>query len=387
MPNNSVPIHRLDTEQSEFLEKCLFSGKNYWISGFPGSGKSTILEHCVRLIKADRPQASILVVVFTRSLIEMFKAAFKEMDLGSVYVVTMYEFMRSSRTYDYILCDEVQDLTPRIISELRNRSSILITAGDENQSIFIIDPRYNEKTVDPKQITNLVQGETFPLSIVHRLSPAIQHAVQNLIPSLNNLARLTNRADHTTQIRLCHANNPTEEIEYIFKESQKAPKVGKTSAILLSNHEAVISFIQEVLKLQQQEAWQVELNQHDKIDYGKMNDYLKKKGIKLQYVGNNYGSLTTANVVYVMTYHSAKGLDFDNVFLPGIDNRLYITSSPNLSKRIFMVAMTRSRNELYICHIGLPHPYVNSFSANPTDCIKVDINSVLHPSTNGPIGF
>ena len=144
MPNNSVPISKLDTEQSNFLDKCLFSGKNYWISGFPGSGKSTILEHCVRLIKADKPKASILVVVFTRSLIEMFRAAFKEMDLQNVNIVTMYEFMRSSRKYDYILCDEVQDLTTRIIEELRRRSSVLITAGDENQSIFQIDPTYKE---------------------------------------------------------------------------------------------------------------------------------------------------------------------------------------------------------------------------------------------------
>lgn len=387
MPNNSVPISKLDTEQSNFLDKCLFSGKNYWISGFPGSGKSTILEHCVRLIKADRPQASILVVVFTRSLIEMFRAAFKEMNIGMVNIMTMYEFMRSSTKYDYILCDEVQDLTTRIIEELRRRTSVLITAGDENQSIFQIDPTYKEFTVDPKQITNIISGETYSLTIVHRLSPAIQRAVQNLIPALGNLARLTNRADHTTQIRLCHANDPTQEVEYIYKESQKAPKIGKTSAILIPNHEAVITFIQEVLKLQNQEPWPIELNQYNKIDYGKMNEYLKKKGIKIQYVGNKYGSLTIPNTVYVMTYHSAKGLDFDNVFLPGIDNRLFITSSPDLSKRVFMVAMTRSRNELFICHTGMPHPYVNSFSANPTDCIKVDISNVLKPSTNGPIGF
>ena len=118
-----------------------------------------------------------------------------------------------------------------------------------------------------------------------------------------------------------------------------------------------------------------------------MNAHLKKQGVKLQYVGNGYGSFNITNCVYIMTYYSAKGLDFDNVFLPGIDNRLYITSSPELSRRIFMVAMTRSRNELFICHTGMPHPYVNSFSANPTDCIKVDINSVLNPSTNRPIGF
>lgn len=387
MGNWTVPPPKLDTEQKEFLEKHLFSGNKYWISGFPGSGKSTLLSHAIRLIKADKPNATILVVVFTRSLIEMFEAAFNEMGLEDIEIETMFEFMRYPMHYDYILCDEVQDLTPRIILELRNNSSCLIVAGDENQSIFEIDPRYNEPTVNPGQITSLIAGEQYQLTIVHRLSPAIQRAIQNLIPALSNLARLTNMADHTTQIRLCQASTTNQEIEYIWKESVKAPRVGKTSAILFPNQQAVVNFVQDVIRLENKQQWEQSTNQHGKVDFGKMNVHLKKQSIKLQYVGNGYGSFNITNCVYIMTYYSAKGLDFDNVFLPGIDNRLYITSSPNLSKRIFMVAMTRSRNELYICHTGLPHPYVNSFSANPTDCIKVDINSVLNPSTNGPIGF
>ena len=299
----------------------------------------------------------------------------------------MFEFMKTSRQYNYILCDEVQDLTPRIIRELTRRSSVLIVAGDENQSIFEIDPRYNEPTVNPSQITSLIAGEQYQLTIVHRLSPAIQRAIQSLIPALADLARLTNMADHTTQIRLCKALTANQEIEYIWKESVKAPKVGKTSAILFPNQQAAVSFIQDVIRLENKQQWEQSTNEYGKVDFGDMNDHLKGQGIRLQYVGNGYGSFNITNCVYIMTYYSAKGLDFDNVFLPGIDNRLYITSSPNLSKRIFMVAMTRSRNELYICHTGLPHPYVNSFSANPTDCIKVDINNVLNPSTNGPIGF
>ena len=387
MPNYSVSPARLDPEQRSFLEKELPTGKNYWICGFPCSGKSTLLSHAIRLIKADKPRASILVVVFTRSLVEMFQAAFKEMGLGTIEIKTMFEFMKSPRTYDYILCDEVQDLTPRIIRELSIRSSILIVAGDENQSIFEIDPRYNEPTVNPSQIASLITGERYQLTIVHRLSPAIQRAIQNLIPALSNLARLTNMADHTTQIRLCKALTVNQEIEYIWKESVKAPKVGKTSAVLFPNQQAAVSFVQDVIRLENKQQWEQSTNEYGKVDFGDMNDYLKGQGIRLQYVGNGYGSFNITNCVYIMTYYSAKGLDFDNVFLPGIDNRLYITSSPNLSKIIFMVAMTRSRNELYICHTGLPHPYVNSFSANPTDCIKVDINSVLNPSTNGPIGF
>ena len=177
MGNWTVPPPKLDTEQRNFLEKYLPTGKNFWISGFPGSGKSTLLAHAIRVIKADKPKATILLVVFTRSLIEMFEAAFKEMNIAGIQIKTMFEFMRSGRHYDYILCDEVQDLTPEIISCLRSHSSCAVVAGDENQSIWDIDPKGN-KTVNPASITTLVNGELFKLTIVHRLSPSIQNAIQ-----------------------------------------------------------------------------------------------------------------------------------------------------------------------------------------------------------------
>ena len=87
-------------------------------------------------------------------------------------------------------------------------------------------------------------------------------------------------------------------------------------------------------------------NRYGKMDFGDMNNHLSEQNIKIQYVGNGYGSFDITNNVYIMTFYSAKGLDFDNVFLPDIDYRLDITTSLSLSKRIFMVAMTRSRNNL-----------------------------------------
>jgi superfamily I DNA/RNA helicase len=386
MGNWTVPPPKLDTEQRNFLEKYLPTGKNFWISGFPGSGKSTLLAHAIRVIKADKPKATILLVVFTRSLIEMFEAAFKEMNIAGIQIKTMFEFMRSGRHYDYILCDEVQDLTPEIISCLRSHSSCAVVAGDENQSIWDIDPKGN-KTVNPASITTLVNGELFKLTIVHRLSPSIQNAIQRLIPTLGNLSRLTNMADHQTQIRLCSATTIQQETEYIWKEAVKAPKIGKTSAILVPTQQAAVNFVNRVLSYEKKTPWTLVSNEYGKVDFGSMNDYLRSQGVQIQHVGNGYGNFNISNCVYMMTYHSAKGLDFDNVFLPGINDRMYITPNPELSKRVFMVAMTRSRNNLYMCYTGVPHPYVKCVSSDPKNYISVDINQSLNPVTTGPIGF
>lgn len=67
----------------------------------------------------------------------MFKADFKELGLASkVTIDTYYGFMKGSSHYDYILCDEVQDLIPRVIREMNSRSSNVIVAGDSNQSMI-----------------------------------------------------------------------------------------------------------------------------------------------------------------------------------------------------------------------------------------------------------
>ena len=317
----------------------------------------------------------------------MFDAAFKEMGLENIEIETMYKFMDHPSHYDFILCDEVQDLTPRIIKELSNYSSCLIVGGDENQSIYTRDPRYKESTVDPHQITKMIGGEAYPLTIVHRLSPPIQHSIQRLIPSLRLAKGLTNTADHQTQIRLCHSESKDTEVKYMWNEAIKAPKIGKTSAILFPNQQTVVDFVQNILRLENKDKWIPMTNGYGKMDFSDMNNHLSEQNIKIQYVGNGYGSFDITNNVYIMTYYSAKGLDFDNVFLPDIDYRLDITTSLSLSKRIFMVAMTRSRNNLYVCYAGNPHSFVNCISADKKDFVEVNIEKVLTPTTSGPIGF
>ena len=44
-------------------------------------------------VRAKSPSASILLIVFTQSLVEMFKSAFKEIGLN-VTIETYYRFMR-----------------------------------------------------------------------------------------------------------------------------------------------------------------------------------------------------------------------------------------------------------------------------------------------------
>jgi superfamily I DNA/RNA helicase len=79
------------------------------------------------------------------------------------------------------------------------------------------------------------------------------------------------------------------------------------------------------------------------------------------YVGNNYGSLTDAdreNKVVLMTYHSAKGLDFDYVYLPMVNDDMYIHSNED---SLLLVALSRSKSGLFISYTGSLYPILNKF--------------------------
>ena len=370
-----IPENKLDEQQRDFIENVDIKRKNVWIKGFPGSGKSVLLAHTIRKIKDSDNSASILVVVFTHSLIKMFDAAFEEMGYR-VEVVTIYDFMKSTRSYDYILSDEVQDLTPSVLNSMRSRAQHVIVAGDSNQSIYAMDPQFREATVQPSQINMLLSSREFELGIIHRLSSSIISAVQKFLPRMNIFTAKRDLTKQSTQVRLCEAYSKEEEAKYIIKEAKKAINVGQTAAILIPTQNSIISFAQQVLQIEGKPEWNVVTNNWGKTDYNSLNRHFASCGVPIQYVGNGYGKFTEdANKIILMTYHSAKGLDFDNVFLPNLNNSLFIVSDETLSKTLFMVAMTRSRNNLYLTYSGYKHPYLDNFAS---DCNKINIHDALN---------
>ena len=73
-----------------------------------------------------------------------------------------------------------------------------------------------------------------------------------------------------------------------------------------------------------------------------------------------------------MTYHSAKGLDFDTVFLPCLDEHTEINRDDALARRLFYVAATRSRRTLSISYSSArPHALIQGLPAELLDKITI----------------
>lgn len=362
-----IEADKLDVEQRHFIFEEVKNKENLWIKGFAGSGKSVLLVHAIVDKVRENPNASICVVVFTHSLIAMFKQGLKDLNISkNINVITYYQFYKENSTYDYIYCDEVQDLTKRILENMKSRSKQLIVAGDLNQSIYDYDPRFRESIVASNEIGRVIDSKAYQLNTIYRLTKSIINVVSTLIPEMNILNGKTDRTKQDVNVRLCEGINIEEEVEYILTKAEEALNIKESAVIILPTHDEVLKFIDIVLKNKNKNSWNIKYNQWNKVDYRDLNSYLKNCNIDVEYLGNGNGKLREDKII-IMTYHSVKGLDFDNVFLPFLS-----VHSDIRNKTLLMVGMTRSKKDLCLTYSGRKHEYIEAIQDK---CIKLNIEN------------
>lgn len=320
----------LDDDQIKVLQGTL--DKSCIISGCAGSGKSVLA-----LIKAQRIQNekgnNYKIIVFTKALCEYMNHGREELGLRNSFT---YYWIWKNRlncpSADYIIVDEIQDFDDSEIQDFINATrKHFFFFGDTAQSIYeglkdttkvedigYLLPRGSER---PKNF-ELYRNYRLPISVAKfvqnvgvDLQPFEISTYKNLYPDKPHLIQYTDIKNQIEAIQHIITNNDLTDIAILLPHNEMIRTVG---SIL---NELGVNFEQ------------------------KYND---KENFR-----NNIDSLnfSTTNLK-LMTYHSAKGLQFETVFLPGID---MIDDNDNVRKSLY-VAMTRTYKDLYIMYSGeLPH--------------------------------
>ena len=107
-------------------------------------------------------------------------------------------------------------------------------------------------------------------------------------------------------------------------------------------------------------------------NYDEFNQHFLKRKSPIQFLGSDNGSLKESDdrkIVYLLTYYSAKGLDFSTVFIPGLNHDFNVGGLPathnsdwyklKLSRLLF-VAVTRARERLYLSSYVDPFGVIKS---------------------------
>lgn len=360
---------KLGPDQVEVIDEIgKITNKPIWIKGHAGSGKSVLLLHSLADYLVKKPGANVCVVVFTKALVDLLETGLKQipkLNGKTIPVLTIYQLKyrieKGVSKYDAIFCDEVQDLPLEFIQSMKSVCNHLVIAGDAEQSIYNSVPIWEQRPATIKEIQDSIVPIEKKLGVIYRLTESVLKVLKKVFPSMLNDMPNIEKVD--VDIKLFEAPSESKEISFCWKQikQDKINRPSEMNTILLWGRNAIIEFTNQILNIEGRPEWVRVNKKGNEPDFGLLNEHLKSNNIPLMYVGSGYGSLVEAaknNTTIIMTYHSSKGLDFDQVYLPLVGDDMYINSNVD---SLLLVALSRSKSGLFISYTGVLYPSLQKF--------------------------
>jgi hypothetical protein len=384
----NVPENKLSVRQREIMTKLWKTpATRHWIQGCAGSGKTLVLLHAMELLAVDKPSASICFITFTHALKDLVKSGLSPAMQSRIVISTHTEFLRKKIRFDHVFLDEVQDIKKSDLREIQKLAGTLQIAGDPDQQIY-------SHGTDENGVTAELQPVRERLMDVFRLSTLLKKLALTIFPKTKLVEGRDKGTGPTYQIKLVRFDTEDAEVAWMFNEAAAIAKGGfNASAILFSTHQQITDFSARLAKNLgkptppgQTKKPQNGTGPH--LEYAQFNDFWKTHGVPLAYLGSGNGNFSDSEfrpMVFLMTYHSAKGLDFESVFLPGVNEGLYLGADrfpgdPDAERRLMYVAVTRSRTRLFVSYTRSLHPLLRD---HPRDLV-VEVSPKMRSTV--PVG-
>jgi hypothetical protein len=370
-----VPFNQLSIKQRSVLDGISKQlSKPHWIQGFAGTGKTVVITHLIERVAADQPKATLCFITFTHALKELVSTGFHGPVAKRVVIKTHTQFLSDRQTYDYVFLDEVQDIKPGDLTRIKALAEHMYVAGDSDQRIY-------EEGAKEEDIVRKVQPVAWKLLEIFRLTKLLRDVALSILPN----ARIVEGSDAVktanVTIRLIPFENANNEVEWVWYEALRRSRPGDPCVILFPTHDAIADFSWKLADhLKTSVPPRVKFTK-GKRDYTPFNEHWSENNTPLAYLGNSFGSLVesdTRPLVYLMTFHSSKGLDFRNVFIPSLNSDTVIVgkraleNDSDLDRRVLFVAVTRSRENLFLSfNSKKPHSHVANLPKSVVTEVKV----------------
>lgn len=315
----------LDSEQIGLIDRNL--EHSMIVSGCAGSGKSVIAMYKARQIIEEG--GDVILIAYTKSLERYMQQGSTKAYTGRHFYYHWQWVNAGKPSADYIIVDEIQDFSRAEINDfIKAARKCYFFFGDSAQSIY----GGIKETLSIKELSEFTGIK---------------------ISYLNNNYRLPKPVAKITQGYVGVDANPYAESIYMSKEN------ALPHFVAMGSDEEQFGSIVNLIQKKSLKSVGILVPSNDNVL--QLMNYFNKKNFLCEYKYNSdendkYNKVTldfNTQLPKLMSYHSAKGLQFEAVILP-----LFKGASSKEDLKALYVAMTRTYRFLYLFYSGdeIPAP-------------------------------
>ncbi len=340
--NFFIKESELDDYQIQVINN---NANNLIVKGCAGSGKSILALWKAKQIQEEK-KGTFLFIVKMNSLKKYMADGIQQIGINAANVESFdkcFQWMKSENgdlergewkkdVVDFILVDEAQDLSKDDILLLKSKAKSIFFYGDTAQQLMDFDQ--NKTPVSMEDIAYFTKLPMQCLVFNYRLPKKI--------------ARLANYLNSENDDLEAKCKNEGSELPQIYRYNTLDEELDDIITIIKNRHFKDVGILFRSKK---------------NVKYAA--DYFRNKEFPVEAkIGTNADDLNfNSDNPKLMTYHSAKGLQFEAVFLPEC------TCSNDEDKNPLYVAITRTYQSLYIMHSGNLSEF---FDAVPTNLYETE---------------
>lgn len=322
-----IDYSQLDKVQTHIV--LHYFSDNEVIVGSAGTGKSLIALHKIKFIPDGSTYA---LVVFTKSLKKYFKDGFNALGIDENNVYYGKEWFDSPHHVNYLFVDECQDFSHEEIESFKSYAEVCFFFGDTDQTIM----NFCKSTQTVEQTAQELGRYPHHLTVNYRLTPPIA-----------SLAEYVGKKRPGEIVQTCEKSGGNKP--FLYKCDSINAQLDKIIEIVRNNGLTRVGILVPY-NTNSRAHYSPDALDYLSVEY--VSTYMISHGMPVEIKENsNNGSVMTiqfnTNFPKIISFHSAKGLQFNDIFIPFCET---VFKEADYKRRQQYVAVTRAWNRLYLLY-------------------------------------